>query len=255
MSMHTLTLLTSNRPVPAQLSGYLDRRVKRWHSLSQERWSAGQSDVILLLSPSFYHNRYLSTEVIWKKFLSLQAPATIFITAGLQSAAGPNHLDLLALPPDWDDFMARALPADRAYPLTLSGGVDTHDKLRRFFAGHGNDSVSEVLARIRRTLRVAAGELAHAGADFAEIQRELIQPARLPGKWAEWQTRWRHYEPLLSGLPFSEQLRQAVHRLEQLTPWMQADCRDQNPLVSGEALAIIDGVKRELNDLESRYVQ
>ena len=253
--MTPTTLLLTDRPLPAQLKTFLKQKVGKWDTVQQEDYSVKDGAVLLMLCPSFYHNKYLSTEQVWKKHLVQYAPTSIMLTIGLQTAIGPNHLDLLALPNDWADFMAKAQPAANEYPITLSGGVDTADKLRRFFAGHGNDSVSEVLARIRRTLRVAAGELDQPGANVSEIQRELLQPARLSVSWREWQSRWQHYEPLLRGLPISKQLRSAVSRLLVLTPWMESDCKDAGPLQSGKALSIIDGVKRELNDLESRYVQ
>ncbi len=256
--MRQLTGISGDRPWPPHLLQYLTQ-----HGYTLNPWPKGEesqreallsAEAFLLFVPLLHNDQYLAAENLWKHYLELHTPQLKLVCAGFRVGQSGNDLDLLDLPPDPVAFFESALPAGEYWWPTPSGGLDLNDKLRRFFAGHGNESMLALLNRLRMLLQLAHREVVDMGVPYEEVYQDLLAPASLSRKWAEWQSRWDNYANYFQMAPFAEVFDQITRILPPLARWMQEEGRDPDLLRQGKALAILDDIRSAFTKVEEIYV-
>ena len=128
------------------------------------------------------------------------------------------------------------------------------EKLQRFFSGHGDDSIIAVLNRLRFVIQTAEREVTLEQTPFEEVFRDLLSPARLADKWAEWRNRWVNYAPLFRWAPFAADWQQLETDLRFLEAWMAAGGTEAEPLASGRILQHLNRVSTQLYQIAQTYV-
>ena len=250
--MKTVYAVPGGRAWPRHLQRYFETRVAVQPLPASPQLP--RDAVLILLAPAWHEGRYLATEAIWKRHFETEAPQSKLILTGFSRATNQNYLDLLALPDNWDKWCAQARTCGEDWQPAPSGGLDLEDKLRRFFAGHGDNSIIALLTRLHLLVQLAQREVVQYGTPYAEVYAEVVEPAQPARKWAEWRNRWENYVPYFSLLPFADQLRQVDAQIRQLGPWLEAGARDVAPILNGKVPEILHEIKIKLLALEQRYV-
>lgn len=163
--------------------------------------------VLLLFTPFRYEGQYIAAEKIWAHFLHTHHPEVRFFTAGTSKAQTgvTNHLDLLNLPAS---FLRFFLPENSMSVAQMvdTEGLPLHDKLIRFFDGHGKESIFDVLSDITRLLGMAESAAQRHGDTFETVKTTFLN--KLPLRWTELKNRWNNYYALLLCLPVAAVLRE-----------------------------------------------
>lgn len=226
-------------------------------SLANTDWQDQLQDAfgIMLMLPVWGGNAYLSSVALWQQYLQAQAPKARLVMASFQSDfQHSNHLDILRLSDYhatwWDDCQT----VDHMEELPPLIGVDLSEKLKRFFAGHGQDSIVAVLSRIRLVVQMASRELQKMDTPYEEIFQDLVAPAELGLKWREWRNRWINYYPLFEYTPIAANLKQIAKLTDGVEPWMAAGGTDEAPLCDGSILQVLNEVRVQLQQIENQYV-
>lgn len=166
-------------------------------------WTA--VNTLLLFTPFLYEGRYIAAEKIWSHYLRVYHPGVRFFTAGYATAQPSiaNHLDLLNLPGSLSAFF---LQQDGVMPTQVvdTEGLPLHDKLVRFFDGHGKESIFDVLSDITRLLGMAESAAQRHGDSFETVKADFLN--KLPLRWTELKNRWHNYYALLLCLPLASVL-------------------------------------------------
>lgn len=212
------------------------------------------ADAFMIFSPLLIKGNYIAAEELWKRYLELHSPHLKLICASFRAAQGSNDVDLLNLPGDWADFLEQAQPIGQLGAFTPCGGLDLCEKLSRFFAGHGQESVIALLNRLRMLVQMAHREVVQLNANYDEVYSELLAPAALAHKWAEWQNRWDNYAAFFQAAPFADVFNHLEEVMPPLAQWMQQGGIDPAPLREGKVLAVLDEIKREFTKIEHIYV-
>lgn len=209
---------------------------------------------VMLLLPAWEGRFFLANEGLWNRFLLHNHSHLRLFFVSYQANSHSNHFDLLRLN-DYtkDDWLSAPNVADMNAAPNLEG-LDLNDKLGRFFAGHGEDSVVAILTRIRLVVQMASREVLRMETPYEEIFRELIQPAQLNIKWAEWRNRWIYYYPLFQFAPFADQLQKVAAASATLEKWMSSGGQDEEPLRNGTILNVLNEVRLILKEIEENYV-
>lgn len=157
-------------------------------------------NTLLLFTPFLYEGQYIAAEKIWSHYLRIFHPGVRFFTAGYATAqAGvTNHLDLLNLPGNLSAFFQHPNSAPPTHVVETEGLL-LHDKLVRFFDGHGKESIFDVLSDITRLLGMAESAAQRYGAPFEAVKADFLN--KLPLRWSELKNRWNNYYALLLCLP------------------------------------------------------
>jgi hypothetical protein len=111
-----------------------------------------------------------------------------------------------------------------------------------------------LLNRLRMLLQLAHREVVDLGVPYEEVYQDLLAPASLSRKWAEWQSRWDNYANYFQMVPFAEVFDQITRILPPLARWMQEEGRDPDLLRQGKALAILDDIRSAFTKVEEIYV-
>ncbi len=249
--------IKGGRPWPPVLGEHLSRMGAelRWVDPMEENWTEELSSAhaLALFVPIWGKSSFLAVEQLWAQFLLRKATNCALLLVGYQASQASNYLDLLQLPSYNEDWL------DNMQPVALSElpplqGVDVAEKLKRFFAGHGQDSVVAVLSRLRLIAQMAQREVVQMGTPYEEAYQELLRPSDLPRKWAEWRNRWVNYYPLFRYTPFALVMEQIARKLGSLESWMSGGGREADPLVNGQVLEVLNFVREQLSQIEQDYV-
>ncbi|NJL77280.1 MAG: hypothetical protein HC892_21920 [Saprospiraceae bacterium] len=151
------------------------------------------------------------------------------ITFGLAAGQQANYIDLLNLPENMVEPLAQAKAVSEDWQPVFTGGLDMSEKLKRFFEGHGNDSVVQLFTPIFRRLKILHDELS-GGTPFEELQKELLDDGVLVENWHKLRNRFSNYYPFLSCLPFFNDFETIKNLMEAIHPFFEARCREKNIL-------------------------
>lgn len=251
--MRTLLLLHGQRPVPDALV----RHAQHAGLAVQVQDDLGGDEppfAVMLMAPIWHHHAFLNTVPLWERHLAVARPDVRLLVASCQNIVHPNHLDLLRLPQVPTEWWDNTLPLGRATSFPAFEGVDVMDKLHRFFAGHGQDSIVAVLSRIRLVVQMASRELHKMHTPYDDIYVDLVQPTHLKQKWQDWGNRWINYYPYFENTPIVASLQKAAEIASTIEPWMLADGSQEGGLLDGSVLQALDAMRELLQQIEHQYV-
>lgn len=212
------------------------------------------TDILLVVSPFKCNNIYISAEAIWKRYLNLNSPDTILLTAGFKAVTHSNYLDLLQLPSNPHVLLSSAKAAADKWEPPFSGGLNIAEKLRRFYQGHGDDSVTDVLHTIIRIFSIADVELKQYQTSFDELKENLFVRNGVTEKWRELKNRWINYTPFFQCLPFWNVFANVDQLFEQMDPFFAADCAEEVLFWELHCLETLKQIKDQLATICNQYV-
>lgn len=175
--------------------------------------------VIILFSPMFLHDHYVTPDAVWQKYFKTHKPGLRLISAGFAGPVHSNYLDLSDIPADIDGFISRALPVSADIAPANVGGLDMTAKLKRFFEGHGGESIMNVFNALQRATSVIGYLQAQPGGE-AEINSAYFGPdADFVHRWRRFSQRWARYHSFFVCLPFYslfQKMDENVNKLDQV---------------------------------------
>lgn len=196
----TIPYATTNELLPRYLAMHLEPAGYRLVPYA-DNLSTNSLSVIILFSPMFLNDRYVSPDAVWQKYFKIRTPNLRLISAGFAGPVHPNYLELSEISTDFDDFLSQALPVSADMLPLNTGGQDMAAKLGRFFEGHGAESIWQVFNALQRAAAVIAYLQSQPGGEqninnaYFGLDSDLIQ------RWQRFSLRWKVYSPFWNCLP------------------------------------------------------
>jgi DNA-binding response OmpR family regulator len=163
---------------------------------------------------------FVSSFVLWKRYMELHAPDIKLMMSGFQSINHPNYISLLELSEDYPikDKILDAHSVTVSYEKDLPyEGEQVAKRLKIFFEGHNHEGMIKTLASIRQSLNHAYNRATPRDIEaFHVIWEEDLYPERQQSKLLN--SRWKNYCPYFESMPFYHKLDavKAHHFIEQL---------------------------------------
>lgn len=177
--------------------------------------------ILLIFSPLWNGDLYLSVEGVWARYLAKAYPNTKMIVAGSVQSDDPNYVDLLKMPEDWPNFLAQVPTAERfktALPV-FTGGADMLERMRRFLLGHGNESMAQICGEIDINLGPGLAALnTDKDGSSVKIVVQIVNSEETKKQWNILRNRWLNYQSLFVFLPFENIFQEINDLIEQLRP-------------------------------------
>ncbi|MEN0003046.1 MAG: hypothetical protein AAF798_02840 [Bacteroidota bacterium] len=211
-------------------------------------------DYHILSTPLFIGQTYVATTALWKKYFKATQPTTKLITSGFQAQQHSNHIDLLNWPDDVSLFLANARTVSEEWEPIAEGGLDIQRKLYRFFEGHGDESLTDVLHRILMTLTMAHDEMDKYQVAYTEVYEELLQHSNIASKWQLLLNRWVNYLPHFAALPFFTTFKSIDQALQTIAPYFEGGCTNEQLLRNLDCLETLRTIKEDLEIIARQYV-
>lgn len=255
--MELLTLSSNARFLDAQ-KGYFERQEVGFAPYT-EKTQLNNYPALVIFIPIECRGQFVSPVETWRQYLARHQPETCLIIAGIEAINHHNYLDLLSLPIDFSVFFhnLKAVSDAKWRPLETEA-MDMQDKLRRFYEGHGNESVTYTLSKIRRKTETLAKRLKET--NFPKAWKEIFEPlegqtvAYTEEKWKELTRRWGHYAPFFQYLPFREEMEEVGRRIGLISPFFENNCREEGLYTRLEPKKNIDWIFDTLSTIKRGYV-
>lgn len=184
--------------------------------------------VIILFSPMFLNDHYVSPDAVWQKYFKIRAPHLRLVSAGFAGPIHTNFLELSDMPADFGGFLSQAVPVSADTAPLNTGGLDMAAKLRRFFEGHGGESVHAVLTDLR-SATVTISTLLKQPAGLETVQAEYFgNTADFLLRWRQFSERWNRYFPFLGCLPFAASFQKIHHHINTIDQIFNSNHVDVN---------------------------
>ncbi|MFN0216537.1 MAG: hypothetical protein ACKVT2_19930 [Saprospiraceae bacterium] len=194
---------------------------------SAKKTDLTKAEAVLLFSPFHVQEQYLSPDVVWKKYCQEEYPNLKIVTASFAVQPAENCLELSALPENLAAFFETALPAktEPDWQPADTGGLNMMDVLRRFFNGHGTESLMKefgILYRPAHDIRVHI----QLGTPHETIRDLYLRDGNLVQRWKAFLSRWNRYFPMFEGLPFYPKFQEVALLIEKTDSFFQKNSDD-----------------------------
>ena len=157
--------------------------------------------VVILFSPMFLNDHYVSPDAVWQKYFKIRTPNLRLISAGFAGPVHPNYLELPNIAADFGGFLSQAVPVSADTPPVNTGGLDMAAKLERFFEGHGGESIMSVFNTLQRAIVIINYLKTQPGGEKEIINAYFNNDADFLQRWRQFSLRWNFYFPFWSCLP------------------------------------------------------
>jgi hypothetical protein len=157
--------------------------------------------VVLLASPFHASGQLLALERAWRYYLLKDHPYCKLVTCGFTETSHHNHIDLLNLPLNLEEFLEKAKTSGIKWDIVRSSGLDIAETLRYFFDGHGKESIAEKAYEMLGALQMLHGEIVKNESPFDE-QYPIYITKTFAENWKLLNDRWEKHFFLWKYLPF-----------------------------------------------------
>lgn len=165
-----------------------------------------ESDYIMLFTPLWQGDSLLVADAVWKSYLRINAPDTKLISIGFEEKMHHNYMFRLDMPLNLGDFLHQSKPCSEKWEPVSIPGQSAALLLKRFYMGHGADSIISSFNSMHKDIKVIAEEIAK-NTDHKEIIDHMVNrpgTAGISGSWRSFRTRWDSYAPYFLLLPFAQ---------------------------------------------------
>lgn len=196
----TIPYATTNELLPRYLATHLEPAGYRLVPYA-DNLSTGSLSVIILFSPMFLNDRYVSPDAVWQKYFKDRAPQLRIVSAGFAGPVHTNFLELSDIPADISRFLNQAVSVSGNPAPLHTGGLDMAAKLERFFEGHGGESIMSVFNTLQRAIVIINYLQTQPGGEKEIINAYFDTDADFLQRWQQFVLRWNFYFPFWSCLP------------------------------------------------------
>jgi len=207
----------------------------------------------VLIEPFKIKNIYFTISPIWKYYLAVHSPNTKLIVMGFMNYQNSNYVDLLNLPKDFNTYVENALPVSANWEIPIDG-ADMLDYLKRFFAGHGGNSLPSKLNAIRQTFNIAYTQLANKQTNFKEIWNELLLPYGKP-EWRELMNRWQNYYPYFEYLPFYPTIQEIDQKFSEISEFFTCINPKEKLFLNQGFDSQLTSIYQKLSEIDRLYIR
>lgn len=208
---------------------------------------------ILIIEPYRLKNIYFTISLIWKNFLAIHSPKTKLIVMGFCNFQSRNYIDLLYLPEDFEAYMENALSVSEDWEIPIDG-ADMRDYLKRFFEGHGGNSLLSKLNQLKQSINIAQTQIVNKEAAFQEIWDELLLPYAKP-EWQELINRWKNYYPYFEYLPFYATMQEIDKKFLKLSEIFTCDEPSEKLFLNLDIDAALTHIHQQLTEIDRLYIR
>lgn len=254
--MELLAMASTARFLEAQ-RGYFERQGVCF-TLYTGRDQLSRYSSLVIFIPVENQGQFVSPAGIWRQFLAKNHPETRLIISGVEAINHHNYLDLLNLPNDFSVFFNNLKAVnEKSWAPIETEALDMRVKLRRFYEGHGRESVTYTLSKIIRKTETLAKRLKEVG--YRQAWKEIFEPLKgetvtyTEEKWNELIRRWEHYAPFFQYLPFKEETEEAGRRIEYISPFFGNNCREEELYTSLECKKNLGWLYDTLDTIKQEY--
>lgn len=246
----TIPYATTNELLPRYLATHLEPAGYRLVPYA-DNLRTGSLSVIILFSPMFLNDRYVSPDAVWQKYFKDRAPQLRIVSAGFAGPVHDNFLELSDIPEDFGRFLSQAKRVSEDLNPVNTGGLNMAAKLRRLFEGHGGESVHAVLTDLR-SATVTISTLLKQPAGQETVQAEYFgNTADFLLRWRQFSERWNRYFPFLGCLPFITSFRKIHQYINTIDQIFNSDHVDVNLYMKSNAPELIGEINLLFEQIES----
>ena len=209
--------------------------------------------VLMIFEPVKIGGIYYSIHRVWKRYFEVHFPLSKIIVAGFIDHQGPNYLDLLNLPADFQSFVSNSFPTGSDWEGAVEC-VDALENMRQFFRGHGEVSLISQLNKIRQSLNVAYVTAAEREGDFQEIRDSLLIPYLLP-ELKNLRRRWYNYYLIFEYLPFLPIMESIDAAFREISVFFETDGINRDAFLDQHFDDSIRLLIRKLREIDRAYIR
>jgi len=164
-----------------------------------------------------------------------------------------NYIDLFKLPKDFDEYLENSLSVSEDWEIPIDG-ADILEYIKRFFAGHGGNSVLSKLNSLRQTFNIAYTGLADGSLSLDEIQNELLFPHG-KAEWDELLNRWKNYYPYFEYLPFKPTMEKINKTFADINEFFSYENITKQIFSEKQINERLDNVYTDLHKIDKLYIR
>ena len=210
-------------------------------------------DNLTIIEPFRIDNKYSTISPIWKNYLGINSPNTKLIVMGFMDFQSRNYIDLFKLPKDFDKYLENALSVSEDWEIPIDG-ADILEYIKRFFAGHGGNSVLSKLNSLRQTFNIAHTGLADGSLSLNEIKNELLFPYG-KAEWEELLNRWKNYYPYFEYLPFKPAMGKINKTFADIKEFFSYNNITKQIFYEKQINERLDEVYEDLHNIDKLYIR
>ncbi len=211
------------------------------------------AQIIIIIEPLYCQFKYSTFSPIWKNYLSVQSPNTKLIIMGFCNYQSRNYIDLLNLPKDFNTYVKNALPVSAEWEIPIDG-ADMLEYLKRFFEGHGGNSLLSKLNQLKQSINIAQTQIVNKESTFEEIWKELLLPFAKP-EWQELINRWKNYYLYFEYLPFYPTMQEINQKLSEISEFFSCEIPPEKLFLKLNIDSSLNQIHQQLTEIDKLYIR
>jgi len=164
-----------------------------------------------------------------------------------------NYIDLLNLPKDFNAYVENALPVSADWEIPIDG-ANMLDYLKRFFEGHGGNSLLSKLNQLKQSVNIAHTQIVNKESSFKEMWDEMLLPYARP-EWQELLNRWKNYYPYFEYLPFYPAMQDINQKFSEISEFFSCNIPPERLFLTLNIDSSLKQIHQSLTEIDRLYIR
>lgn len=213
-----------------------------------------EATLFFVPEPMKLRQQYYFVTDLWQRYFAYHQPEVKVIGFGYHQEEDNNYLNLFELPADGASILSKFMEADKNIIFRKGKGENIRNRIKKFFEGHGDQSVTDELDKVLRIIQMAHDEMKIHQESYDFIHRELFMPNALSAKWELIKNRWSFYRPYFESTPFYQEIEALWNLLQKLSPFFDGNCEEELLFWDLDCIHCLKNLKTGLSEIEKIYV-
>ena len=184
--------------------------------------------LFLLFSPLKIGDQWVDYQNLWQNYVAQNLPGCHIAICSFDQNPLHGHFDCFQLPERataFFDGVSKEIGTNEKYNGFT---IDIEFKLQRFFAGHGKESLMEVLYKLMRKLHLIEKEVNDGDWTFPKIISEYLDSEYTFRNWQDFRIKWDRYYQFFEYLPYRQLIVDIDQEIKYISPFFDGKCKSED---------------------------
>ena len=250
-------VLVPNINLSNAIKSHISNRQIQWlpDDVYQQRGFDYSELSILILADLFpIEQQWYNLVNVWQQYLLTHNFNGKLFVVGFEKNDHPLFLDAFHLPNLPLPLGTNERFQSMGVPLVIPNTIEGKDALKRFFDGHGQQSMMAVVYKLKRKLNLLQREINAGEFQYDLLIKEYIDAKVLTKWWKAIKIRWENYKALFYWLPDCHKLHQISAHISKIDPFFMEDCKYMELFNNLDVVGNFTLLQSDLAEIRNSYV-
>ena len=220
----------------------------------QSGFCPSELSVVLLADLVEVEQQWYNLVNIWQAYLMDHGFAGKLLVIGFERNEHPFFIHAFQVTGWGEKVEVSETTQSWGVPFIVTHALEGREALKRFFDGHGQQSIMATVYKLNRKLNLLQREIKAGEFHYDTLIQDHIDAKVLVKWWNAIKARWENYKELLLWMPGCHKIYQIRAHISKIDPFFREDCKYMELFNNLDVIGNFTLLQSDLAEIRNSYV-